>query len=162
MNNIASAKTADISAADTSAASANKTVGIRVPPNSYFIALFLITFFSGFLIYLEQDLAGVMIFALSWLVFPVLAWTDRITFDGKRLMRTGILPRWWASLDNSKYRLKISDIEQVETQALRTLKRGGNVFYRYRTSVQGKSLKFVIASGGGEYRQMIFRARGRK
>ncbi|MBA3633926.1 MAG: tetratricopeptide repeat protein [Acidobacteria bacterium] len=157
MNNIASAKTADISAADTSAASANKTVGIRVPPNSYFIALFLITFFSGFLIYLEQDLAGVMIFALSWLVFPVLAWTDRITFDGKRLTRTGILPRWWASLDNSKYRLKISDIEQVETQALRTLKRGGNVFYRYRTSVQGKSLKFVIASGGGEYRQMIYK-----
>ncbi|CAN5452035.1 hypothetical protein BH18ACI1_BH18ACI1_02370 [soil metagenome] len=157
MNNIASAKTADISTTGASAASTNKTVGIRVSPNSYFIVLFLMTFFSGFLIYLEQDSAGILIFALSWSVLPILAWTDRITFDGKRLTRTGILPRRWASLNNSKSRLKISDIEQVETQALRTLKRGGNVFYRYRTSVQGKGLKFVIASGGGEYRQMIYK-----
>ena len=35
------------------------------------------------------------------------------------------------------------------------MKRGGNVFYRYRTSVQGKDLQFVFASGGEDYRQMI-------
>jgi tetratricopeptide (TPR) repeat protein len=35
------------------------------------------------------------------------------------------------------------------------LKRGGNVFYRYRTSISGKGLKFVFASGGEEYRRMI-------
>jgi hypothetical protein len=92
---------------------------------------------------------------LSWLVFPLLLWTDRITFDGKRITRTGILPRFWVKLNNSRFSLKVSDIEQVETHALRALKRGGNVFYRYRTSVKGKNLEFVFASGGEEYRRMI-------
>ncbi len=139
----------------TAAISSDKPIRIRVSPNSYFIALFLTTFFSGFLIYLEQDLAGILLFGASWLIFPLLAWKDRITFDGKRLTRTGILPRLWASVNNSKYRLKVVDIEQVETQALRALKRGGNVFYRYRTSIHGKGLNFVFASGGEEYRQLI-------
>ena len=150
MSNTATAKR--ISAAATFS---DKPISIRVMPNSYFIALFLMTFFSGFLIYLEQDLAGILFFGAGWLTFPFLAWTDRITFDGRRLTRTGILPRFWASVNNSKYRLKLADIEQVETQALRALKRGGNVFYRYRTSVHGKNLKFIFASGGEEYRQMI-------
>lgn len=98
-----------------------------------------------------------LLFGLSWLIFPFLAWNDRITFDGKRLTRTGVLPRFWASLNSSKCRLKTADVEQVETQALRALKRGGNVFYRYRTSVSGKGLKFSFASGGEEYRQMIYK-----
>ncbi|MGI8641632.1 MAG: hypothetical protein ACR2MG_17015 [Pyrinomonadaceae bacterium] len=153
---MATTKTADISGTETSAKIkySEKIISIRVSPNSYFIVLFLTTFFSGFLIYLEQDLAGILLFVLSWLIFSFLAWTDRITFNGKKLTRTGFLPRFWASLNNSKYRLNISDIEQVETQALRTLKRGGNVLYRYRTSIRGKDLKFAFASGGDEYRQM--------
>jgi hypothetical protein len=92
---------------------------------------------------------------VSWLCFPILAWTDRIVFDGKRLTRTGFLPRFWAWTNSTNFRLKISDIEQVESQALRTLKRGGNVIYRYRTTIQGKNLKFAFASGGEDYRQMI-------
>ena len=152
MSNIVTTK--DISVATTFS---DKTVSIRISPNSYFIVLFLTTFFSGFLIYLEQDVAGILLFGLSWLIFPFLAWNDRITFDGKRLTRTGFLPRFWASVNNAKYRLKIADIEQVETQALRALKRGGNVFYRYRTSVHGKGLKFAFASGGEDYRQMIYK-----
>lgn len=155
MSNIVSA---NVSTKENSAATfSDKPISIRVSPNSYFIALFLTTFFSGFFIYLEQDLAGILLFGLSWLIFPFLAWNDRITFDGKRLTRTGVLPRFWASLNNSKYRLKIADIEQVETQALRALKRGGNVFYRYRTSVSGKGLKFAFASGGEDYRQLIYK-----
>ena len=155
MSNIAPAKTAELSAEKTATTFSDKIISIRVPPNSYFTALFLTTFISGFLIYLEKDFFGLVILAFSWLIFPFLAWTDRIVFDGRRLTRTGFLPRLRASLNNAKYRLKISDIEQVESQALRALKRGGNVFYRYRTIVQGKNLKFAFASGGEDYRRMI-------
>jgi tetratricopeptide (TPR) repeat protein len=157
LSNIASAKTAAVSSVETSAKSAiqNKLASIRVSPNSYLTVLFLTTFFSGFLFYLESDFFAISLFITSWLIFPFLAWNDRITFDGKRLERTGILPKFWAKINNSKFHLRISDIEQVETQALRALKRGGNVFYRYRTSIQGKNLRFVFASGGEEYRQMI-------
>ena len=155
MNEIAQPKT-EIANRENAADDLNeKPIGIRVSPNDYFTALFLATFFTGFLVYIEQDLAAVLLFVFSWLIFPFLAYTDRIIFDGKRLTRTGFLPKFWANLNNSRYRLKISDIEQVETQALRALKRGGNVFYRYRTVIEGKNLRFVIASGGEDYRKMI-------
>jgi tetratricopeptide (TPR) repeat protein len=157
LSNIAPTKTADATTRETtdSADFSGQTVSIRVSPNSYFTALFLATFFSAFLIYLEIDRAAIALFGASWIILPILLWTDKITFDGKRLARNGFLPRLWAALNNSRHRLKISDIEQVETLALRALKRGGNVFYRYRTSVQGKDLRFAFASGGEDYRRMI-------
>lgn len=135
----------------------DQTISIRVSPNGYFTALFLFTFLSFFLIYLEENQIAIAVFALSWIIFPILAWNDRIVFDGKRLTRTGFLPTIWAQFNRTNYRLRITDVEQVESQALRALKRGGNVFYRYRTSFQGKNLKFAIASGGEDYRRMIQR-----
>ncbi|HXG85433.1 MAG TPA: hypothetical protein VNI84_15535, partial [Pyrinomonadaceae bacterium] len=154
-----SAKTAEATTSETSAKTigSDKIIGIRVSPNGYLTALFLASFASGLFIYLERDLAGMLIFGAGWIIFPLLAWSDRITFDGKRLVRTGVLPQIWTKLGGSKYRLKISDVEQVETQALRALKRGGNVFYRYRTTLSGKGLRFVLASGGEDYRRMIHR-----
>jgi len=126
---------------------------IRVSSNSYFAALFLTTFFSGFLVYLEKDWAGSILFFISWLCFPILALTDRITFDGKKLMRTGMLPRVWGRINNFRYRVKISAIEQVETRPLRRQKRG-RAFYRYQTTVQGRGVSITFASGGEQYRQM--------
>ena len=155
MNNIIPAKTTDVAASESAPTSYEKSASIRVSPNNYFIVLFLATFFSAFLIYLEIDWAAILLFGAAWLFLPVLLWSDRIIFDGKRLVRTGFLPRTWSWLNNSRNRLKITDIEQVETQALRALKRGGNVFYRYRTSVEGKGLRFAFASGGEDYRRMI-------
>jgi tetratricopeptide (TPR) repeat protein len=157
VNNIAVEQTANAAAQKTSVAVRNsdKIISIRVSPNSYFAGLLLSAFFSAFLIYLEIDWAGLLLFVAGWTFFPILFWTDRIVFDGKRITRTGLLPRIWARLNNFRYWLKLTDIEQVETQSLRALKRGGNVFYRYRTSLQGKNLKFAFASGGEDYRQMI-------
>ncbi len=157
MSNSAAAKTAGISKneIDRSETFSETRVSIRVSPNSYFVALFLATFFSGFLIYLEIDWAAALLFGAAWLFLPVLLWTDRIEFDGKKLQRTGILPNLWSAVNNSRSRIRLSDVEQVETQALRALKRGGNVFYRYRTTIRGKDTNFVFASGGEDYRLMI-------
>ncbi|MBS1796754.1 MAG: hypothetical protein JSS81_23180 [Acidobacteria bacterium] len=157
MSDLAHLKTADVPAGGktVSAVYPDQTVSIRVAPNSYLIALLLGAFFAAFFIYLEMDYVALPLLVLSLLGLPLLAYTDRISFDGKRLRRTGILPRLWAWFNGYYYYLKLSDVEQIETQALRALKRGGSVFYRYRTSVSGRDLKFVFASGGEEYRQMI-------
>lgn len=133
------------------------TISIRVSPNSYVIALFLAAFFSGFFIYLEYDWAAFTLMLAGFFFLPIFYWTDRISFDGRRISRTGILPNLWTFLNASRHSLKLSDIEQVETQSLRALKRGGNVFYRYRTTFTGKETKFTIASGGEDYRQLIQR-----
>ena len=153
MREIANAKTA--ARTDVSSFFNDKTVSIRVSPNSYIIALLLGTFFAAFFIYLEKDFWAILLLSLCATLLPALALTDRLVFDGRRLRRTGILPNAWAYLNGFRYRLKLSDIEQIETQALRALKRGGNVFYRYRTSISGKDLKFVFGSGGEEYRRMV-------
>lgn len=157
MSEIVPTKTSDISVPESSLLSelSDKSVKIRVSPNSYFIGLFLATFFTGFLIYMRFDVAAASLFVGSWISIPFLIWTDRITFDGVNLSRTGFLPKFWAWINHKKCRLKLDDIEQVETQALRAVKRGGSVFYRYRTSVRGANIQFVLASGGEEYRQMV-------
>lgn len=132
-------------------------VSIRVSPNSYLAAFLIGTFFSGFLLYLEFDKTGFTLFILSWVVVPFLAFSDRIVFDGKRLSRSGLLPRFWASMNGSRRRLRVSDIEQIDTQSVRALKRGGNVYYRYRTAIRGRDVSIVIASGGEDYRQILSR-----
>lgn len=128
---------------------------IRVSPHSYLTALFLGTFVSAFLFYIEIDLAGFLAFGLSWILIPFFALNDRISFDGKRLIRTGVGPSLWAWLNGSRRRLKLSDVEQVETEAIRAMKRGGNVYYRYRTMIRGKGLGITISSGGEDFRRML-------
>lgn len=128
---------------------------IRVSPHGYFTALFLGTFLSAFLFYIENDLAGFLAFGLSWVLIPFFALNDRISFDGKRLVRTGAVPSVWAWFTSSRRRLKLTDIEQVETEAIRAMKRGGNVYYRYRTMIRGKGLNITIASGGEDFRRML-------
>lgn len=157
MNEAIQTKTPEISQLEKSiiAELTDKSIQIRVSPNSYFIALFLAAFFTGLLVYLQLDIYAISLAIFSFIFIPLSAWTDRISFDGKQLIRTGIFPRIWASLNGSKYRLKLDEVEQIETQALRALKRGGSVFYRYRTSVTGNELKMVFASGGEDYRLMV-------
>ncbi len=157
MSEIIPIKTDDVSTVEKSIISelTKKSVKIRVTPNSYFVALFLATFFTGFLIYLQYDSAAIFLFAASWILIPLFIFTDRIIFDGQRITRTGVMPAIWAWINNSNNSLEIDEIEQVETQALRAIKRGGSVFYRYRTSIRGNDRQFVLASGGEDYRQMV-------
>jgi len=132
-----------------------KPVSVRVSPNSYLIAFMVGSFFSGFLVYIEKDVYSLALLVLCFIVVPVLAFTDRIVFDGKRLSRTGLLSRGWSAFNGSRRRLRLADIELIETQAIRALKRGGNVYYRYRTAIRGRGISFAFASGGEGYRQMI-------
>jgi tetratricopeptide (TPR) repeat protein len=154
---IAQLKTREVSAGETSVKTvvSGKTSSIRVSPNSYFVAVFLTTFLAAFFVYLHMDFAGVLAIVVSWLVIPSLLLTDKIIFDGENLARSGMVPSFWAWINGQPFKLHVGDVEQVETQALRALKRGGNVFYRYRTAVTGKNMTFAFASGGEDYRQMV-------
>lgn len=128
---------------------------VRVSPHSYVTAMFLGTFLAAFLFYLGSNFVGSLILALSWIAMPAFALTDRISFDGRALRRTGIIPRLWTWFNGGRRRLKLTDIEQVETYVLRGWKRSGVVRYRYRTGIRGKGADIVIVSGGAHYREMI-------
>lgn len=128
---------------------------VRASPHSYLTALLLGIFFAALLLYLEYDICGVILFGFSAIVIPSLALGDRVQFDGKRIVRTGILPTFWARLNSARRGLRVSDIEQVETQAQRAIKRGGNIIYRYKTTIRGKQLNISFVSGGDEFRRML-------
>ncbi|NOT48952.1 MAG: hypothetical protein HOP17_14530, partial [Acidobacteria bacterium] len=134
-----------------------RKTAIRVPAYSYIAAVFVGSFFASLLFYLEMERFGYAVFLVSWILFPSLALTDRIVFNGKRIYRSGLLPNTWAYLTGSRFWLKLKDIEQVETRILPTLKRGGKVFFKYDTSLRGKGVEFLFSSGGKEYRTFVRR-----
>ena len=130
-------------------------IWVRVLPLNYLVALLLTSFLSAFLLYLAADLYAFVLLGSAWIGIPLLIFQDRVLFDGRRIFRTGIIPRAWARLTATRDRIKLSDIEHVQTSILRTIKRGGNLLYTYRTTFIGKGKAFTIHSGGRYYRGFV-------
>ena len=128
---------------------------MRVSPGPYLAAGSVVTFLSAMLLRAEFDAVALLLITLSWLVLSLLALTDRLVFDGVSLQRRGPLASFLHLLFGYRKQLAVDDFETVETQAVRTLRRGGSVRYRYRTQINGKGKQFVIISGGRDYRRMV-------
>lgn len=143
------------------AAGENESAGIdlsvRAVSGGYLAVLLLGSYLSALLFYLELDAAGAAAFALSWIGLPFLAMRDRIAFDGRRLARTGILFNIIRRLSGRRTRLRLGDVEQIDTQATRTLRRDGRVHYRYRTTVRGRGLAYAFSSASASYPEMLAR-----
>lgn len=128
---------------------------VRVSPGPYLAIASVITFIAALALRAEYDAIALVLLASAWLIIPVLALTDRIAFDGLSLRRQGPIPSLLHLLFGYRKQLSIDDFETVETQAVRTLRRGGRVRYRYRTQITGKGKEFVIVSGGHYYRHFV-------
>ncbi len=128
---------------------------VRVSPGSYLALASVLTFVSALLLRAEYNAVALGLVMLAWIVIPLLAFSDRVVFDGLTIRRRGpgflILHAVFGYLGQ----LPVVDIETIETTAVRTLRRRGSVRYRYRTQISGKGKEFVIASGGQSYRKFI-------
>ena len=132
-----------------------RLASVRVSPGSYLAAASVLTFASALLLRSDQNLFALAVVGIAWLLVPALALTDRIEFDGLGLIRRGPAPFLQRLISGRPKQLRLEDFERVDTQALRTLRRGGRVRYRYRTQIVGRNTQFTFASGGRSYRQMI-------
>lgn len=132
-----------------------RLASVRVSPGSYLAAASVLTFVAVLLIRSERDVLALAALAVAWLIIPVLALTDRIEFDGHSVTRRGPGPFLLRRIAGLQKELSIPEFEKVDTQAVRTLRRGGRVRYRYRTMIVGKNTEFTFASGGRSYRQMV-------
>lgn len=128
---------------------------VRVSPGPYFTVAAVLTFFAALLLRVHYDGWALLLIAAAWIVLPLLALTDRIVFDGLSLRRHGPISSLLHLLFGYRKQLWIDDFETVETHAVRTLRRGGRVRYRYRTQITGKGKEFIIVSGGREYRKLV-------
>ena len=127
---------------------------VRNSPGPYIAFASVITFVAALALRAHQDAVALILIGAAWLIVPVIALSDRIAFDGASLRRQGPLASLLHVFGYRK-QLAIDDFETVETQAVRTLRRGGRVRYRYRTQITGKGKEFVIVSGGRDYRKLV-------
>src|SRR5687767_6994100 len=128
---------------------------VRVSPGPYLTVAAVLTFFAALLLRIQYDGWALLLVAAAWLILPLLAFADRIVFDGLSLRRQGPISSLLHLLTGYRQQLWIDDFETVETHAVRTLRSGGRVRYRYRTQITGKGKDFVIVSGGREHRKLV-------
>lgn len=128
---------------------------VRVSPGPYIALAGVFTFVAALLLRINYDAAALILIGVAWLIVPVFALSDRIGFDGSSLRRQGPLASFLHLFFSYRKQLSIDDFETVETQAVRTLRRGGRVRYRYRTQITGKGKEFVIISSGRDYRKLV-------
>ncbi|MEP6920299.1 MAG: hypothetical protein ABI967_04165 [bacterium] len=128
---------------------------VRVTPGSYLAASSVLTFLGALLLRSGSEGFALASLVIAWTVVPALALTDRIAFDGQALVRRGLVPFIQQLISGRRQRLGLSDFERVDTNAVRTLRRGGRVRYRYRSQIAGKGTGFVFASSGRRHREMV-------
>jgi len=121
-----------------------RLASVRVSPGTYFAAASVLTFVSALLLRSERDLLALIAVAVAWLGIPILALTDRIEFDGQVLIRRGPGSFLLRLIAGKHKVLSLPDVEKVDTQAVRTLRRGGRVRYRYRTVIVGKNTELAL------------------
>src|SRR3982751_991375 len=92
---------------------------VRVSPGPYLAAASVLTFVSALLLRTEQDFWSLTVVVSAWIGLPLLALTDRIVFDGRRIVRRGPVVSLIKSLSPSEQYLAIDDFETVETNAIR-------------------------------------------
>lgn len=132
-----------------------KLAGIRVSPGGYFATAALLTFASLLCLRTHRDLLALILIAGTWTIIPFLILTNRLSFDGHTVSRTGLAAMLIRLVRRRSQSMAVEDIERVEVATLRTLRRGGKVRYRYRVEIASKGWAFVLASGGQEFRQMV-------
>jgi len=146
---------AEVAKERSSAQRSSQLASVRVSSGTYLAAASLLTFSSALMLRAGNDFWALVVVMSTWLLIPILAATDRIVFDGQRLTRRGIAPFLLRLFYGSGWQLSLPDFETVETSAVRTLRRGGSVKYRYRSQITGKGIHFAFASGGKGYRKMV-------
>jgi tetratricopeptide (TPR) repeat protein len=130
---------------------------VRTSPGAYLVVSSVLTFSAGLLLRSEQDGWALLAIVVAWMLLPALALTDKIAFDGQSLVRRGVVPFMFHLISGRRQQLGVAEVERVDTNAVRTLRRGGRVRYRYRSQITGRGTGFVFASGGRRYREMIQR-----
>ncbi len=123
-------------------------------PGGYFAVAAILTFVALICLRTHRDLPAVILIVTTWTTIPVLVLTDRLTFNGRVLMRRGLSSLVLRILKR-KTSIMLDEIERVEVTSLRTLRRGGNVRYRYRVEIIADESVLSFASGGKQFLRMI-------
>ncbi len=128
---------------------------MRISPGGYFAVAAIFTFAALVLLRTQRDLFALILVALTWTIIPILVLTDRLSFDGSVLSRRGLTAFVDRIISRRTAAIAVTDVERVEVTSVRTLRRGGNVRYRYRVELISEGSALTFASGSRQFRRMI-------
>src|SRR5438445_1313222 len=131
-----------------------KLASVRSSPGAYFALGAVATFLSLVLLRGQYDLAALSLIISTWIVVPLMVFTDRLSFDGRTISRRGVIALLSRIIRRRTAAIATAEIEGIEVSALRTLRRGGSVRYRYRVEVIAHQGTLAFLSGGKSFRQM--------
>lgn len=133
----------------------HKVVSVRMSPGSYLAVAAILTFVALICLRTQRDLLALILVSATWTLIPLFVLSDRLSFDGTALRRTGlgVLPR--RILRRPSLRIALAEVERVEVTSMRTLRRGGSVRYRYRVEISADDASVSFASGGRQFRRMV-------
>ena len=83
----------EASLSEKSAKAQKLPVSVRAYAPGYAGAVLIILFFAALLLYLGYLYPSAVAASTALFVLPFLALTDKFVFDGRRLFRTGLLPK---------------------------------------------------------------------
>jgi hypothetical protein len=124
-----------------------RLASIRVSSGSDLALAAVMTFGALVCLRTQRDLPALIIIFSTWTTIPILIFSDRLTFDGLTLRRTGLSALIQTVVFRRSLSLSVANVERVEVASLRTLRRGGNVRYRYRVDVVAGESTLTFSSG---------------
>lgn len=132
-----------------------KVVSVRMSPGGYLAVAAILTFVALICLRTQRDLLALALISATWILTPLLILTDRLSFDETTLKRTGLSAWPRRMLRRTSLTIALGDVERVEVTSMRTLRRGGNVRYRYRVEISSNDAAVSFASGGRQFRRMV-------
>lgn len=120
------------------------------------VALFLLFFCALFAYYELHPGYFVAAFFLS-IMTVYLGWNDRVLFDGRRLVKTGLTAKVASRFFKNRRSLRLRSVETVETFVKRLIKRSGNFYYQYQVVLRGRGIEFQFDSSIKGHRLFISR-----
>ena len=129
-------------------------VSVRAYAPGYAGAALIVLFFAALFLYFGLSVVSLLFALTAVIIIPALGLTDKIVFDGRRLIRTGVLPKAWFRMNGLRTSIRLRNIEQIDTAIVGTFKRGGRVRFLQRTTVFGNAPAIVFSGSGHRYREM--------
>ncbi|KAF0247450.1 MAG: hypothetical protein FD167_3145, partial [bacterium] len=126
-----------------------KKIEVRVLSHIYWVmALIVLTAASS----LSMDYHPLLLLMLLGLVglFILASKFETITFDGKQVIRQGVLAFLETFLSGQKPQIALDQIEMVATEAIRSRRGLRHIKYLYKVAISGSSVQLIVMVNGAK------------
>ena len=126
-----------------------------MPLTPYVAASLFLLFFAALFAYAGLGFLYQLLLSIVAVASLVVGLDDRVSYNGRRLVRTGPLSAISHRLWGRPRALRIRSVESAETYIKRFIKRNDNFYYCYRVILKGRGVEFEFDTSLRGHRSLI-------